>query len=80
MELREIWLRTQPEWFYKALPYIYLASGVATILVLRNKMAVFSGVMLISAGAIVWFMRTASRRRAREVSRHASSTRKGRSR
>jgi len=65
------WLREQPEWLYEALPYVYVASGIATILVLRNEMAVFSGLMLVSAGTIVWLMRTASRRRAREVPRHA---------
>ena len=80
MGLRDIWLREKPEWLYRALPCIYVASGIATILVLRNKMAVFSGLMLISAGAIVWFMRTASRRQAREVPRHAPGTRRGRSR
>lgn len=80
MGLLDIWLREQPEWLYKALPCIYLASGIATIVVLRDTMVVFSGLMLISAGAIVWFMRTASGRQAREGPRHASGTRRGRSR
>lgn len=54
--------RYQPKWLYEVLPYIYVASGLATILVLRNAMAVFSGLMLISAGAVVWFMRLTNRR------------------
>jgi hemerythrin-like metal-binding protein len=46
-----------PEWLYKALPSLYVVSGLATLLVLRNAMGVFGGMMLISAGAVVWFMR-----------------------
>ncbi len=52
--------RTQypfPDWLYGALPFFYLCSGLLTIGVLRNLMAVFSGLTLISAGVVVWIMR-----------------------
>lgn len=52
----------QPEWLYKAFPFLYLVSGAGTILVLRNAMGVFSGLMLVSAGAVVWVMRWNRRR------------------
>lgn len=47
----------KPEWLYEALPYVYVVSGFAIFLVLRNEMGVFGGLMLISAGAAIWFMR-----------------------
>lgn len=60
-----------PEWLYKALPALYVLSGLATILVLRDGMAVFSGMMLISAGVAVWFMRRRSGEPVRDVPRRA---------
>lgn len=58
-----------PEWLYKALPYLYVLSGLATMLAIRHWMAVFSGAMLISAGAAVWFMRRGSSEPVRDVPR-----------
>jgi hemerythrin-like metal-binding protein len=46
-----------PEWLYNALPFFYLGSGVLTIAMLGNAMAVLSGLTLISAGAVVWSLR-----------------------
>lgn len=52
---------SRPKWLYDALPYVYMASGLATLFVLQNAMAVFSGLMLVSAGATVWAMRRPGR-------------------
>jgi hemerythrin-like metal-binding protein len=62
----------KPEWLYEALPYLYVVSGFATFLVLRNEIAVFSGLMLLSAGAAVWFMRKKHRESDRDVPRLAN--------
>ncbi len=47
----------KPDWLYELLPYLYVAAGILTILILWNAMAIFSGCMLIIAGMIVWTMR-----------------------
>lgn len=47
----------KPKWLYESLPYIYIAAGVLTILLLWNFIAMFSGGMLIAAGATVWSIR-----------------------
>jgi hemerythrin-like metal-binding protein len=62
----------KPEWIYEALPYLYAAAGLATILALGNPIAMFSGGMLISAGASVLVMRRANRKRVRDVPRLAA--------
>ena len=51
----------KPDWFYKKIPYLYVAAGIMTILVLKNAMAVFSGGMLITAGVTVWSLRKRNR-------------------
>jgi hemerythrin-like metal-binding protein len=56
-----------PEGLYEALPYLYAAVGVATIVVLHNAMAIFSGLTLLSAGGMVWIMRRKSRRAAQDA-------------
>ncbi len=48
----------KPNWLYTLLPYLYIVVGILTILTLWNAMAIFSGCMLIMAGAIVWHMRS----------------------
>jgi hemerythrin-like metal-binding protein len=55
-----------PEWLYKALPYVYVGVGLLTIVVLRNEMAVFSGITLMSAAALVWTVRSRARRESRQ--------------
>lgn len=47
---------------YEILPYVYMASGVLAMLVLTNLVAVFSGLLLILAGALVWILRSDHRR------------------
>lgn len=51
-----------PEQLYEALPYIYLGSGLLTLVVLPNVAGMLSGAMLISAGATVWRLRYRYRR------------------
>lgn len=53
--------RHKPEWIYELLPWLYGVAGLGVMLVLRNQMSVFSGLMLISAGFSVWHMRRRSR-------------------
>lgn len=51
-----------PEHLYEALPFIYLGSGLLTVLALPNVAGFLSGAMLISAGATVWRLRYRYRR------------------
>ena len=46
-----------PQWLYNLLPLIYIVSGFSTILILQNPMGIFSGMVLISAAALVHHMR-----------------------
>ena len=50
------------DWFYSALPYLYLGAGLLTMVSLRNVMGVFSGLILVSAAGIVWTLRYRYRR------------------
>lgn len=52
----------KPEWIYEILPWLYVGTGVLTMLLLRNGIAVFSGLALIATGGIVWSMRRHYRR------------------
>ena len=66
--------RYKPRWLYEILPYVYAGVGLATIVVLKNSMAVFSGLTLVSAGVIVWQMRRKHRAGPRvTVERRAES-------
>lgn len=47
----------KPEWLYELLPYVYVGVGVLTMASLQNLIALVSGGLLISAGAVVWLMR-----------------------
>lgn len=51
----------KPNWFYEALPLLYVAVGVATILTLQNFMAYFAGLLMIAAGAWTVWMRATAR-------------------
>lgn len=51
-----------PDWLYESLPYLYAGVGLLTIFVLRNAMAVFSGLTLLSAAVVVAVMRVRCRR------------------
>jgi len=59
-----------PKWLYETLPYVYIVGGISTAGVLQNIVATISGVLLLSAGALVLTMRhnyRSSRREADEV-------------
>ena len=47
----------QPKWLYETLPYVYVAGGIATAGLLQNLIATISGLLLLSAGALVLTMR-----------------------
>lgn len=51
-----------PDFVYNALPHVYVGAGLLAMVVLRNWMAVFSGVTLISAAGLVWILRYRYRR------------------
>ncbi len=46
-----------PDWLYNAFPYLYIATGLLVIFTLSNNLGIFSGVVLLSAGAMVFYMR-----------------------
>ena len=46
-----------PGWLYEALPYVYLATGALVMFFLNNSWGIFSGAVLLSAGAAVSIMR-----------------------
>jgi hemerythrin-like metal-binding protein len=46
-----------PEFIYGALPVVYLCTGLLSMAVLRNWIAVFSGLTWISAAGIIWTLR-----------------------
>lgn len=49
--------RRLPKWLYETLPYVYVAAGIATAVLLQNLVAMISGMLLLSAGALVLTMR-----------------------
>lgn len=53
------------QWFYEALPYLYVGTGLLVALALPNLWGAFSGALLVSAGALVWNMRRRHRHLAR---------------
>lgn len=53
------------QWFYEAMPYLYVGSGVFVALTLPNLWGAFSGALLVSAGVLVWNMRRRHRHLAR---------------
>jgi hemerythrin-like metal-binding protein len=49
--------RRLPKWLYETLPYVYIAGGIATAGLLQNLIAMMSGMLLLSAGALILTMR-----------------------
>jgi len=47
----------KPEWLYEATPYVYILGGLATVGLLKNGVAMVSGALLLSAGALVLKLR-----------------------
>ncbi len=48
---------TLPNWLYEPLPYIYALVGIITAYNLDMLLGRISGLLLISAGVIVWHLR-----------------------
>lgn len=46
-----------PKWLYETLPYVYIVGGIATTARLQNAIGTISGLLLLSAGALVLTMR-----------------------
>jgi len=55
-------LKNIPIWIYEPLPYIYALTGVVATLTLDVLVGRISGLMLISAGGVVWYQRMRYRR------------------
>lgn len=51
-----------PERLYEALPYLYVTSGVGTMVMIQGLLALVSGLLLVGAGSVVWRWRRAYRR------------------
>jgi hemerythrin-like metal-binding protein len=49
--------KKQPKWLYETLPYVYIVGGIATAAILQHVIATISGLLLLSAGALVLTMR-----------------------
>lgn len=64
-----------PKSLYEALPYLYIASGVAIFMAIGGPWVYLSASLLYAAGALVWVTRSAYRRKN---SRHRIRNRKGR--
>lgn len=56
---------TLPGWLYEPLPYIYVITGLFTAFNLDILLGRVSGLLLISAGVIVWHLRFQFRRDVR---------------
>ncbi len=51
----------KPEWLYEALPYVYGVAGIATIASQGNLLSIASGVLLVTAGLSIWWLRRSFR-------------------
>lgn len=58
-------LKNLPDWLYEPLPYIYVLMGLIATIVLEAFIGKISGVLLISAGFVIWNLRFTYRRRHR---------------
>lgn len=50
-----------PRAIYRVLPFVYMGVGLFTIVMLQNAVALVSGLLLVSAGALVLLLRQRSR-------------------
>lgn len=50
-------MATLPNWLYEPLPYVYVSVGAAATLGTDSIMGVLSGILLMSAGIYVWYLR-----------------------
>jgi len=61
-----------PKWLYETLPYVYIFGGIATTAMLQNAIGTISGLLLLSAGALVLTMRH-NYRAGRRAEPHAAA-------
>lgn len=64
---------TLPDWLYESLPYLYAVVGVASAIFVRNAIAFVSGLVLVSAGVVIWNLRRQWRARAAIKARDRST-------
>lgn len=69
----------KPRWLYEALPYLYVVCGIASLATLDHLLSAFSGLMLVSAGIVVWKLRHAHRHWDWEKDKPTASRRQGKS-
>ena len=50
-------MATLPNWLYEPLPYVYVSVGAAATLGMESIMGVISGILLMSAGIYIWYLR-----------------------
>ena len=62
---------------YEVLPYTYIAVGIMVVIAMDSPLTYVSGVLFYVAGAIVWVMRSAYRRKnnKRDITNRRSSIR-----
>jgi hypothetical protein len=58
-------LKNIPDWLYEPLPYLYVLMGLIATIVLEAIVGKISGILLISAGFVIWNLRFTYRRRRR---------------
>lgn len=67
---------SMPAWLYEALPYVYVGTGLLVAIKMDHLLALFGGLLLISAGIVVWRSRMIYRTAAEHTPtrhRHADS-------
>ncbi|WP_119964156.1 hypothetical protein [Simplicispira lacusdiani] len=67
----------KPHWFYEALPYVYVGSGLVSLAVLDHLLSAFSGLMLVTAGLVVGKLRYDHRHWQRDKGGRSPPRRKG---
>jgi uncharacterized membrane protein len=53
--------RWKPDWLYESMPYIYMVSGIATMLYFDIPVGYWSGVLLVVAAVLIMLMRIENR-------------------
>ena len=61
LKLLKALTKWKPDWLYKAMPYIYSVSGLATILHFGTPAGYGAGSLLLIAALLIWKMRKENR-------------------
>ena len=56
-----------PKWLYEPLPYIYVGVGFLTMIKMHQAIGIISGLLLLSAGLLIWRTRQIYRSAARQT-------------